>query len=522
MFRALLLPGLAVTLSIAVAVADVPRDAQPATQWIGRSVVPKVFQLETESWRDREDDEQNDEKSATGMQIRVSEEKGDDMRVHCRGQVRWVKKVDFLLIEEARPYFENLILKDPRVSGNHMMLAWIHFIQAKPKEASESITEAIRLDPKQAQSHIIRSAICQQLKDLPGAYAAASAAVKLEPGWVTARLHRACVAAETGKTSQALIDMEFVCLEEPDRLKTLLVKAKVHEALGRLKETHETLNRAAELYPKSVEPLLISGCLYSGHQDAANALTQYSRVLALQPDHAVCLYNRAIANNSEGKFKAALVDINRAIRLDDKDADYYSVRAQTLQKLGRPKDAKLDHDTAVSMDETSVQLLGNRAAYFYAEKDDESALADYFAVLKIDANHMQASMHAAYILYKFGRYEEAAKIYDMLAESDSATDRCFVAMFYATCPVEKYRSCKLARAILAAAFTEYCGSMPKEFFQIRAMVEANAGNWEQAVADQNAVIAMLEAEPKPDDKELAIDRARLKQYQAKKPERGLR
>jgi rhomboid protease GluP len=69
-----------------------------------------------------------------------------------------------------------------------------------------------------------------------------------------------------------------------------------------------------------------------GAKDPVEKIAAYQQVLALHPEHALALYNMALAFETRGEKVAALDAVERAIKLDPKEPDALAVR----ERLTRP------------------------------------------------------------------------------------------------------------------------------------------------------------------------------------------
>jgi tetratricopeptide (TPR) repeat protein len=85
---------------------------------------------------------------------------------------------------------------------------------------------------------------------------------------------------------------------------------------------------------------------------------------------------RGRARLSRGEPKAAIADLDEAIRLAPTQADYYLARARAYAADQRPKDALADLDRSVTLDPKDADALLARAQLRLAQKDRIGALSD--------------------------------------------------------------------------------------------------------------------------------------------------
>lgn len=87
---------------------------------------------------------------------------------------------------------------------------------------------------------------------------------------------------------------------------------------------------------------------------------------------------------NRNKLDKALVDFNRAIKIDPSRADGYVGRANTLNGLGRYQEALKDYDTAIEIDPKLANAYVNRGSAYSHLGYYEKAIASYEKGLEID------------------------------------------------------------------------------------------------------------------------------------------
>ena len=71
--------------------------------------------------------------------------------------------------------------------------------------------------------------------------------------------------------------------------------------------------------------------------------------------------NRGIAFYSLGKFRDAIADYSKAIRLKTEDTEVYTYRGDVLATLGKYKKAMVDYDKALSENPCDIHAYAGRA-----------------------------------------------------------------------------------------------------------------------------------------------------------------
>lgn len=159
------------------------------------------------------------------------------------------------------------------------------------------------------------AAACQRLtQDYPG-YA---------PGWHSAsqlaqRLNNFAVALEAIGRAVAL---------EPDNPAWLLQQANCLMRLGRTREAYPLATALAERRLETAWQCATLGLILSRLELQAQALRQYQRASELEPRQAEHYYNLATVQRFLGDFAASEANLDRAIALNPREYEAYSLRSQ--------------------------------------------------------------------------------------------------------------------------------------------------------------------------------------------------
>lgn len=113
----------------------------------------------------------------------------------------------------------------------------------------------------------------------------------------------------------------------------------------------------------------------SDKSDAAAPASDNGTALKTAPDYAL----RGEADLSRGEPKAAIADLDDAIRMAPDQAVYYVARARAYAADRQPDAALTDLDKSLSLDPKNVDALLLRAEFRFAHKDRAGAMADVTA-----------------------------------------------------------------------------------------------------------------------------------------------
>lgn len=116
-----------------------------------------------------------------------------------------------------------------------------------------------------------------------------------------------------------------------------------------------------------------------GASDTADGDTATADKPLTASDYAL----RGQAHSSRGEPKAALADLDEAIRMTPDQADYYAARARAHLVNNQPEAAFADLNKSLSLDPKQLEPLLMRAEFRLVHKDHAGALADVTAASRL-------------------------------------------------------------------------------------------------------------------------------------------
>ena len=134
----------------------------------------------------------------------------------------------------------------------------------------------------------------------------------------------------------ALIQIDRVLKARPDMPRMLLNRAQCLLAMGRRVAAQESANAALSLAARDAVLLDALGSFYSFSGQQRDALQAFARAVALAPDNAHFIFNRATVQRFLGNLSAAEADYDKVIALRPMDFEAYKnrsdLRTQTLER----------------------------------------------------------------------------------------------------------------------------------------------------------------------------------------------
>ena len=133
------------------------------------------------------------------------------------------------------------------------------------------------------------------------------------------------------------------------------------------------------------------------------------------PNNLNLLNKRAMQNCFNGDFSKALVDINKAIKIEP-DAACFNTRALIYEGLQKFDKALLDHNEAVKQAPDWFQAWFDRAGFFEMQDNIVSALHDITEALKIKPEAIEAYMVRGDLYAAHNEYKNALIDYEYVIE----------------------------------------------------------------------------------------------------------
>lgn len=129
-----------------------------------------------------------------------------------------------------------------------------------------------------------------------------------------------------GLTSAA----EGVTGKEMDRMREAMRMRRAEAAIGagRYDDAIGDFNALLKVSPQNRRLALGLGMALVGKGDTQAAIAQFDQIIASTPNAAAAYYGRAMAHNTARRRDDSLKDLDRAIALDPRNAQYQQVRAQ--------------------------------------------------------------------------------------------------------------------------------------------------------------------------------------------------
>ncbi|MFZ3500229.1 tetratricopeptide repeat protein [Streptomyces sp. 5.8] len=165
---------------------------------------------------------------------------------------------------------------------------------------------------------------------------------------------------------------------------------------------------ALDLNPRATRPRYGRGRTYelAGSRDEAAA--EYTRVIGLKPGHVLSLVNRGMLHYLSGRYEEAVEDFNSVVGIVPEHRQALTGRGITYGAMARHEEALADLSHAAAIQPgNSAWTLVHRAKTLQSMGRREESLADLGRAIELSPNYAWALTSRASIHRDLGRYEEA-------------------------------------------------------------------------------------------------------------------
>ncbi|MGP8215059.1 MAG: tetratricopeptide repeat protein [Bacteroidia bacterium] len=131
-------------------------------------------------------------------------------------------------------------------------------------------------------------------------------------------------------------------------------------------------------------------------KDDNKALSDYNKLLELDPAYAHAYNNRGLIYYDRGQYDLAMADYNKALELDSRNAMAYNNQGRLYYQQGQIDLALADYNRAIELDSGNTGVYNNRAVIYYSRGQYDLAMADYNKVLEHKASETDSILALVY------------------------------------------------------------------------------------------------------------------------------
>lgn len=232
---------------------------------------------------------------------------------------------------------------DPQVA-KLMKLATEQARQGAVGKAIESLSQAIGLDPDNADAYRMRAEVYTAIREDANALADLGAAIRIDPKNAKLRAARGFFLMSRGQGDRAVKDFDEAVSLDPTLKTAFNNRGLIKVAKNAFDDAIADFDKAIELDAEYADAFNNRG--YAKFRSGKNkeAIVDFDRALEIKPDYVNPYNNRGLVNFQEENFQAAAADFGEALKRNPYDIKYFEHRRQSYLKLNDTANAKLDAD----------------------------------------------------------------------------------------------------------------------------------------------------------------------------------
>jgi tetratricopeptide (TPR) repeat protein len=310
------------------------------------------------------------------------------------------------------------IRDNPQDGPAHLLLGEMLNDDNRSGDAIEPLTKAVRLLPDSAVAHNALGEAFNNLNSLSPARAEFEKAVQLEPNMPLAHLNLGMVLAQTDELSAAAKHLDFAIAKlgaTPDAARAHYLRAKVYTDLSQVERASVELHVAVRIAPDFAEAWSDLGEARRTLLDDAGALAAFERAVTLSPSDPVALSRLGNELYHQGKFKQAVVELEKAALINPKDQTTLNALQAALRANGqtaRANQVKANLVAVLKERDQSTQAefgalrLNEEGAELEKAGNLRGALDKYRLGLQLDPEDVGIRVNLAVTLLRLGQWKE--------------------------------------------------------------------------------------------------------------------
>ena len=138
-------------------------------------------------------------------------------------------------------------------------------------------------------------------------------------------------------------------------------RARINYTDGEYTKALDELTQTISMDARHTHAYFMKGLIYRKDPSTVQAaITNYSKVVEIDPEHDAAFHNRGLAHIQIGDYDKAIEDFERAIELDPSNANSYNSRGIAFKCMGQYERALMDFDHAIGLQPDHKLALSNR------------------------------------------------------------------------------------------------------------------------------------------------------------------
>ncbi|QYX30608.1 serine protease [Sphaerospermopsis torques-reginae] len=309
--------------------------------------------------------------------------------------------------KQAIDDYTQAIKIDPENAEYYKNRGLAYFQLKDYKQAINDYTQAIKIDPKDALYYVGRGLAYFQLKDYKQAINDYTQAIKIDPKKAIYYNARGTTYSELKDYKQAINDYSQAIKIDPKDATYYRDRGLAYLQLKDYKQAIADYTQAIKIDDKNAIYYASRSLAYFQLKDYKQAINDYTQAIKIDDKNAIYYVGRGLAYFQLKDYKQAINDYTQAIKLDPKNAIYYNARGTTYSELKDYKQAIDDWNQAIKLKPDFTEAYYDRGIAHYFLKDYKQAINDWNQAIKLKPDYPEAYTNLGIVSYEIGEVETA-------------------------------------------------------------------------------------------------------------------
>ncbi|BAT56404.1 TPR domain protein [Nostoc sp. NIES-3756] len=248
------------------------------------------------------------------------------------------------------------------------------------------LVNSLKVEQKSADTLYNEGVEKYNKKDLTGAIADFTQAIKINPNLAVAYNDRGLARYDSGDRQAAIEDYNQAIKANPNLAVAYYNRGLARYDLGDKQTAIEDYTQAVTINPNNANAYYNRGLTRYELGDKQTAIEDYTQAIKVDPNYANAYYNRGLARYDIGDKQTAIEDYTQAIAIRPEYANAYIGRGLARSDLGNKQAAIADYTEAIRINPNSALAYYNRGIDKSDLGDKQGAIDDYTQSIKLNPN----------------------------------------------------------------------------------------------------------------------------------------
>ena len=277
--------------------------------------------------------------------------------------------------------------------------------------AAKAYDKALALNPEYTYAYLGRAALRLAHGNSEAAFKDFGEAVRVGPRDYSAWFNRAEAYWRLGRRDEALADYRKVLSSNLDDARFAMAVADRFAGQLLWSEAIEAYTKAAAL-SRGAAPLVSRARAWEALKDAKAAMRDLDAAVKAEPASAAAWSARGLLELELGQEEQALADLSHAVKLDPKAPGVRVARGRFYARLGKSALALDDFNAALASDPKLADAYNNRGAlYANALNDSDKALSDIVAAVTLEPGNFDFQFNLGMLRMRARLYHKAIEAF---------------------------------------------------------------------------------------------------------------